>query len=95
MIIRLVKMTFKPESVDEFISTFREHETAIRNFPGCSYLELLRETEGSAVFFTHSHWDKQSSLKADRDSELFNKVWALTVPLFSEKPEAWSAEKVG
>ena len=94
MIVRLVKMTFKPEHVDEFVSTFIEHKDAIASFPGCSFLELVRETEGSTVFFTHSHWDKQSSLDAYRDSALFKKVWEMTVPLFKEKPEAWSTERI-
>ena len=53
MIIRIVKMTFEPEKVNEFLEVFNSSKQLIRNFEGCSRLELLNEINISNVFFIH------------------------------------------
>ena len=39
---RYVKMTFRPEEVDTFLSVFEESKQKIRAFPGCLSLQLIR-----------------------------------------------------
>jgi hypothetical protein len=46
------------------------------------------------MFFTYSYWDDATDLENYRNSEFFKSVWAKTKVLFSEKPEAWSVNKL-
>ncbi len=94
MIVRIVKMSFHPEKVDDFLQNFEKHKEAIRAFEGCSYLELLREEKHPNVYFTHSYWQEATHLQAYRQSSLFKSVWAFTRTLFNEAPEAWSLTSV-
>lgn len=93
MIIRIVKMTFKPENVETFLNHFREHKTSIRNFTGCQHLELLRDINDDNIFFTYSHWSAPENLEVYRQSDLFRSVWKVTKPLFEARPEAWSVQR--
>lgn len=93
MIIRIVKMTFKSENVEDFIFHFENWKTKIRNMPGCSHLELLNDINKSTVFFTYSYWKSEKDLNNYRNSELFSTVWAQTKTWFDAKPEAWSVEQ--
>ena len=90
MIIRIVKMTFKPEHVPAFLEVFEQSKSRIRNFDGCRHLELLNDIDQPNIYFTYSHWDSQAHLNAYRDSELFGDVWPRTKTLFAARPEAWS-----
>jgi hypothetical protein len=90
MITRLVKMTFAPEKVNDFLALFNENKERIAGFPGCSHLKLLNSTENPAIFFTYSIWDSEESLNKYRASELFAAVWGRTKGMFAAKPEAWS-----
>ncbi|MCD6069167.1 MAG: hypothetical protein K0S33_3993 [Bacteroidetes bacterium] len=90
MITRIVKMTFAPEKVADFLALFNESKEQIAGFPGCSHLKLLNGTDNTNIFFTYSIWDSEESLNKYRDSELFASVWGRTKALFAAKPEAWS-----
>lgn len=90
MIVRFVKLTFKQESVPDFLEIFFSTKEKIGGFPGCSYLNLLRGKDSPNVFFTHSIWESPEALEAYRQSELFQTTWAKTKVLFAEKAEAWS-----
>lgn len=92
MIKRIVKMTFQPDKVDEFLSVFDQSKEKIRTFEGCTYMELLRDKENPHVLFTISIWDSTDALDQYRASELFEITWAKTKALFSEKTEAWSLD---
>jgi len=94
MIIRIVKMQFHPEHTATFEALFRERKAQIRNFPGCRYLALWRETGNKPVFFTCSHWESEEALEAYRASRLFKDTWQATKALFAEKAMAWSTEAV-
>jgi autoinducer 2-degrading protein len=94
MIKRLVKMTFKPEHVQDFIAIFNSKKDLIGSFEGCTHVELLQDTTQETVFFTYSLWDDPSYLEAYRHSELFKTVWAETKVLFDAKPEAWSVNRI-
>ena len=90
MIIRIVKMTFEPEKVADFLKIFDASKQLIRNMKGCDHLELLNDINTSNIFFTYSHWLTESDLNNYRTSELFDSVWAKTKILFASKAEAWS-----
>ncbi|RYZ26334.1 MAG: antibiotic biosynthesis monooxygenase, partial [Sphingobacteriales bacterium] len=61
MIIRIVKMVFKPEHVPAFVQLFEERKERIAGFEGCLYLELWREAGNDNVFFTYSHWESEQA----------------------------------
>ena len=88
-------MTFKPESVNDFLKLFSENKDRIAGFEGCTHLELLNDTSQSNIFFTYSIWKDESYLEKYRQSELFNSVWSQTKKLFDAKPEAWTVRSVG
>ncbi len=90
MIVRIVKMTFRPEAVPAFLELFDERKEQIRNFEGCTYLELWREAGKDNVFFTYSHWVGESALDHYRFSAFFKDTWGRTKSLFAEKAQAWS-----
>jgi heme-degrading monooxygenase HmoA len=94
MIIRIVKLTFKPEFIADFIKIFDESKTLISNFEGCQQVELLNDITNKNIFFTYSYWQDENALNTYRESELFKNVWAKTKILFDDKPNAWSVEKI-
>ena len=51
MLIRIVKLSFEEEKISEFLSTFNAHKEQIKNFKGCTHLELLRDKNKSNIFF--------------------------------------------
>jgi len=94
MIVRIVRMGFKKEEVDNFQNTFSRYSSQIAQAEGCAYLELWKDSEEPNVFFTHSHWDHESSLERYRESLLFKEIWGHVKPLFDRKPEAWTVYSV-
>ncbi|MFZ2899608.1 MAG: antibiotic biosynthesis monooxygenase family protein [Saprospiraceae bacterium] len=94
MLKRIVKLTFHPANVPQFLELFEATKERIRHFPGCLHLELLKEKGKDNVFFTMSYWDSEAALNAYRDSELFQVTWAKTKALFEKKAEAWSVELI-
>ena len=94
MIIRIVKMTFHPNLISAFTTLFEERKQTIRNFPGCTHLELWQHTHHQNIFFTHSHWVSEQDLDHYRFSDFFKDTWGKTKLLFAEKPEAWSVIKI-
>ena len=93
MLVRIVKLTFKTENISSFEQVFEETKEQIRNFDGCTFLELYQEMKSPNVFFTYSHWDSPEALEKYRNSDFFKAVWAKTKVLFNAKPEAWSITK--
>ncbi len=94
MIKRIVKLTFQPDKVAEFLLIFHERKAQIRAFDGCLYLELLQEHPDGSVLFTVSHWRDQAALNTYRNSDFFKEVWPKTKALFAGKPEAWSLDSL-
>ncbi|MGB3344510.1 MAG: antibiotic biosynthesis monooxygenase family protein [Aequorivita sp.] len=92
MFTRIVKMEFHEENVAAFLANFEEVKQKIRNFPGCSFLELYRDRNNDSIFFTYSRWNDEQDLENYRKSELFKEVWSITKPLFSSRAEAWSVD---
>lgn len=94
MIVRIVKMTFMPEYVFQFLNLFEERKQLIRNMPGCHHLELLQEKKEGCIFFTYSYWESEKDLDYYRHSELFKDTWQKTRALFEKKAEAWSLNQL-
>jgi hypothetical protein len=94
MIIRIVKMTFREEEIHAFQTLFEERKSLIRNFPGCTHLELWQDKNHPQVFFTYSWWQSEEELNRYRDSHFFDDTWRLTKQKFAAKPEAWSVEQI-
>ena len=94
MIVRIVKLTFYEENIPAFLAVFEESKKRIRSSDGCSLVELYRDTTNTSIFFTYSYWNEAADLENYRNSEFFKSVWAKTNVLFSEKPEAWSVNKL-
>ncbi len=93
MIVRIVKMTFKPEAVETFQELFVGWKPKIRSFPGCEHLELLHATDDPRIFFTYSHWTGAQALEAYRNSEVFASVWPVVKALFDAPAEAWTVDR--
>ncbi|MEQ8425956.1 MAG: antibiotic biosynthesis monooxygenase family protein [Cyclobacteriaceae bacterium] len=93
MLIRIVRMHFTEAGVEEFLAIFNENKVAIRNFPGCSHLQLLKDDVDANCFTTLSHWDHPDSLESYRKSPLFGSVWGRVKTLFSERTQAFSLVK--
>ncbi len=90
MIIRIVRMTFRPGEVEAFLQLFHDTKQQIRHFEGCQRLELLKDVNQPNVFFTYSWWDSEAHLNKYRFSDLFKQVWSQTKIKFEDKPQAWS-----
>jgi heme-degrading monooxygenase HmoA len=86
-------MHFTEAGVDEFLTIFNRNKVAIRNFQGCSHLELLRDYDDQNCFTTLSYWNNTDNLNAYRKSQLFEEVWGQVKSLFSERSQAFSLEK--
>jgi heme-degrading monooxygenase HmoA len=89
MIIRIVKMTFRPEEIEAFKTLFDQRKNLIRNFEGCTHLELWQDKAQPNIFFTYSYWDSEVHLEAYRTSHFFDDTWTLTKQKFAARPEAW------
>lgn len=94
MIVRVVRMKFRPEEVANFRALFSERKSTIAAFEGCRHLELWQDAGDEAIFCTYSHWESEAHLNRYRFSEFFKDTWARTRALFAEKAEAWSVQRV-
>lgn len=93
MLIRIVRMTFQPDKVEDFLTLFHQTKGKIEAFPGCHGVELLQDYHVPHIYHTYSTWDSDTALNAYRQSELFGSVWKPTKALFSEPAQAFSMKK--
>jgi heme oxygenase (mycobilin-producing) len=93
MLIRIVRMHFTEAGVEEFLEIFNANKTSIRNFPGCTHLQLLKDLNDPNTYTTLSHWADEQSLENYRKSELFGSVWGRVKTLFAERSQAFSLAK--
>lgn len=94
MITRLVKMVFRAGEAQAFLDNFDLVKEQIRNFEGCTHLQLWNDISAPNTFFTYSKWESEDHLNAYRNSELFKETWAFTKALFADKPAAWSVQEL-
>ena len=93
MIIRIVKMQFRPDAVANFLALFDGKKAKIAAFEGCLHVELWRDADNPNQFFTYSHWQSAEQLLAYRQSDFFRQTWAITKTFFAQPPEAWSVNR--
>ncbi|HYE96684.1 MAG TPA: antibiotic biosynthesis monooxygenase family protein [Rubricoccaceae bacterium] len=90
VLIRTVRMTFRPDALEAFLDLFRASAPHIRAFPGCRHLALWADERFPNILTTYSLWDGPESLARYRESDLFRSTWARTTPLFAAPPVAHS-----
>lgn len=91
--VRIVKMEFQVDKVEEFLTNFKAVKDKIRAQHGNKLLELYQDKNQSNIFFTYSYWEKEEDLENYKKTDLFKTVWAKTKVLFNAKPQAWSVDK--
>ncbi len=89
-ILRIVRMEFHPEKVQEFMTIFNASKFQIRGFSGCTYLAIYTDAVQENVKYTYSLWESAANLEAYRNSALFKSTWASTKVLFQAKPQVFS-----
>lgn len=87
-------MSFKEENIAGFEALFEQSKNSIREFPGCRYVELLRDRKEPGCYFTYSHWDSEADLERYRQSDFFKKVWSRTREMLNSAAEAWSCDRL-
>ena len=95
MLLRTVRMTFRPDRLEAFHALFRETRARIAAAPGCLHLELWEDTRFPNVLTTYSHWESAEALDAYRESDLFRTTWTRTTPLFAAAAVAHSQVRLG
>lgn len=94
MIVRIVTMSFKKDSIELFKDLFDKKKEAIRNQPGCMFLELYQDINNPQKFSTYSYWERIEDLDNYRFSQLFKEVWPLTKAMFNQPAVATSFTKI-
>jgi len=94
VIVRLVRLSLRPDALEAFQELFAASCDTIRQFPGCMRLELLEDVEAPAVRTTYSLWESVEALDAYRQSAYFKSVWRQTKPMFAAPAVAHSYRPV-
>lgn len=92
--IRIVKLTFKDEHVNDFLNHFETVKHDINGFPGCLGMKLLRDKQNTNIFFTYSSWENPEDLEHYRKSSLFGSIWPVVKGWFREPAQAWSVDSL-
>ncbi len=90
MLVRIVRLTLKPEFESDFKQVFEEKKDLIAGFKGCTKVNLLQDTSNANVFFTISEWESETDLDNYRNSEVFRETWANVKQWFGAPPIAHS-----
>ncbi len=93
-ITRIVKMTYKPEHINDFANYYNSIKSKVAGQPGCRGVKLLKEIGETGVFFTYSHWDSVEDLNNYRNTEAFGEIWPTVKNWFAAKAEAWSLNEL-
>ena len=94
MLKRIVKLSIENDKKQLFIDLFASNKNYIEKFKGCKSVELVQDINQKNIFFTLSIWDNEDALNNYRNSDLFKGIWSKTKTFFSDKPQAWSLEKI-
>lgn len=93
MLLRLVRLTLRPDCVPEFLQLFEQSRAQIRQQPGCQHLALWADADQPHTYYTLSHWNDAPALNAYRRSALFGAVWPATKRLLAAPAQAFSLLK--
>ena len=89
-LVRLVRMTFRPQARTAFLEHFDAAAPKIRAVEGCQQLELWQGHRFPNVCTTFSLWADEEALERYRSSALFRETWQQVKPLFAAPPVAHS-----
>jgi len=93
MLIRVVRITLRPDAVDAFKTLFDAVSGQIRGFQGCQHLELWQDLDAPHIITSYSHWESARALADYRQSDLFKETWDKVKPLFGAPAKAFSAAR--
>jgi len=93
MLIRIVKLHFQEDKIEDFLTFFDSIKHQVNTFPGCLGMKLLRDIKNPAIVMTYSHWINEEALENYRTSETFESIWSAIKPWFAERPQAWSVHE--
>lgn len=88
--IRIVKLTFKPDNLQDFLDFIEPYCSKINSVKGCHGVQFLSDISNPHIFFTYSKWETELDLENYRQSELFQHVWTTVKQWFGDRPQAWS-----
>lgn len=91
--VRIVRMVFRSDEIQNFEQIFHNSEPKIKKFPNCFGVRLFQDASDPRVFYTYSLWKEPEDLERYRQSELFKDTWSKTKPLFEEKPMAFTLKQ--
>ncbi len=89
-LIRIVRMTLKPECVSDFLRVLEEVAPKVRATPGCLHLELWKDRRYPNIMTTYSRWESAEALNAYRAGDLFAENWSVAREMFAAPPFAAS-----
>jgi heme-degrading monooxygenase HmoA len=92
MLVRIVKLRFQEDKVEDFLAFFETVKDKVNCFSGCKGMQLLRDVVDPSIFITYSHWENEEALNAYRHSDTFKMVWPTLKKWFEFPAEAWSVE---
>jgi heme-degrading monooxygenase HmoA len=90
MIKRIVRMSFEPDKLSDFLEIFYAAKPLIEQMNGCHSVVLFQEANKSNILYTESYWESENDLENYRNSALFQETWTKTKILFNDKPQAFS-----
>lgn len=94
MLIRIVKMTFRPGTAEAFRDMMESYSHRIRAMEGCTHLQVLQDIDDPNIVFSYSYWKDEDALENYRRSDLFAEVWPKAKANFGDRPEAWSVRSI-
>lgn len=94
MFVRIVKLSFQDDKIQDFKDYFETIKHIVRNQPGCEFLEVYQDKDQPSTFFTYSYWLTPEHLEQYRYSQDFATIWPFVKTLFKERAQAWSVDKI-
>lgn len=94
MLTRIVQLSVKENSCEQFESFFRNNHPIISSFPGCSTVRLQKDMDNKNTYFTISEWNSDQDLEDYRNSDFFKRIWPLAKEFFSSPALAWSTIEI-
>lgn len=76
------------------MEVYKNHITYMTELPEVVTLELLEVKGSPGKYMTISAWTSEEGLEKYRKSQYFKDIWAKIKPWFSDKPEAWTLDKI-
>lgn len=88
MLMRLVEVILKPETVDEFRAIYRNKIIAVlEQTPGCLFAGLLQSVDKSNQLVSLTLWESKGDARSYVESGIFQKNLDLVIPYMEESSE--------